>query len=150
MSATPKMLAALERARAARAAKVKERGSYLTPEGMAKQRELGRRNVAAWEGARAHRAGQEKPIGDDADTMVWQLFRLMHESGRTHRDICRAAGISEKQLREWRLGGSMPLLETFRRVAWACGYVLKLEKREERPRDRSIWPAPRATFIEGR
>lgn len=149
LTMTPKWRESLVKARAARDAKAKERGSRYTPEGMEKMRALGASNEASWNASRERIATLEKKVSPDAEALVWELCQLINEKPALFTEIARRAGTKTRTLFDWRKGKKIPRLDTFRRVAWECGFDLKLVKRDLRPRDKSIWVAPRDAFNPG-
>lgn len=147
LTMTPKWRESLVRARAAREAKAAERGSRYTADGMERMRELGRRNAASWEASRERRRAMDKTASDDADALVIQLFQLMNERRKTYAEVARKAGLNPRSLVDWKACKSTPTLTRFREVAWALGYVVKLEPFDQpKPRDVSTWQAPRDHF----
>ena len=146
LTMTNKWRASLAKARAAREAKAKERGCRYTPEGLEKMRELGANNPASWEASRARKALEPKRVSIEAEPLVWELVRLLEGQPALFTEIAKRAGTNTRTLSGWRAGEQMPRLDTFRRVAWECGYDVKLIKRDQRPRDKSIWLAPRERF----
>lgn len=139
LTMTTKWRESLAKARAAREAKARERGSRYTPEGMERLRALGKRNAASWDASREWHRARKPEAQADADALLVQLFELIGQSRLLNTEIARKSGVSLNTLRAWRKGSVNPSVIAFRDVAWTLGYVLKLEKFERRPKDKSVW-----------
>lgn len=136
-------------ARAERRRRAIERGSYVTEEGRKKLSEVSSAPKEMTPARVNFYKSRRKPASDEALGLIVQICDLIDQQGRLYNEIGRRVGMSGDALRVWKSGERIPKLSSVIDVAWALGYVLKLEKFEQRPRDKSVWKPMPSTFNDG-